>query len=264
MFAVYRYHAIFTDNPEPMLDAEATHRDHAIIEQVIADLKDSALAHLPSGKFTANAAWLACAAMAYNLTRAAGALAGGLHARARHRNAPRPPDRRPRPAGPLRRPAHPAPAPALALGSRPGRTAPSRAARPTPDRPDHRPDGPDRNQQWNSRTDRQPGHAHPPTTRKDQHNHSTGLRGGCRLSPRLRAPEFAQARAGLPGALQPGFSLHIMVDLAAAPDLLLLVTAFASAACVVDLLWSRSRADDCEKCTTLGRCRTRCGRRGAV
>ena len=83
MFAVYRFHAIFTDNPEPMLAAEATHRDHAIIEQVIADLKDSALAHLPSGRFAANAAWLACAAMAYNLTRAAGALAGSLHARAR-------------------------------------------------------------------------------------------------------------------------------------------------------------------------------------
>jgi hypothetical protein len=83
MFAVYRYHAIFTDNPEPMLAAEATHRDHAIIEQVIADLKDSAMAHLPSGRFTANAAWLACAAIAHNLTRAAGALATTFHARAR-------------------------------------------------------------------------------------------------------------------------------------------------------------------------------------
>jgi hypothetical protein len=83
MFAVYRYHAVFTDNPEPMLHAEATHRDHAIIEQVIADLKDSALAHLPSGRFTANAAWLACAAIAHNLTRAAGALATTFHARAR-------------------------------------------------------------------------------------------------------------------------------------------------------------------------------------
>jgi hypothetical protein len=83
MFAVYRYHAVFTDSPEPMLDAEATHRDHAIIEQVIADLKDSALAHLPSGKFTANAAWLVCAAIAHNLTRAAGTLASAHHARAR-------------------------------------------------------------------------------------------------------------------------------------------------------------------------------------
>ena len=83
LFATYRYHAVFTDNPEPMLAAEATHRDHAIIEQVISDLKHSALAHLPSGRFTANAAWLACACLAYNLTRAAGALAGTIHTRAR-------------------------------------------------------------------------------------------------------------------------------------------------------------------------------------
>ncbi|MPZ73552.1 MAG: hypothetical protein GEU74_10030 [Nitriliruptorales bacterium] len=47
MFAVYRYHAVFTDSAEPMLAAEATHRDHAIIEQVIAELKNGALAHLP-------------------------------------------------------------------------------------------------------------------------------------------------------------------------------------------------------------------------
>jgi hypothetical protein len=82
-FAVYRYHSIFTDSPELMLAAEATHRDHAIIEQVIADLKNSALAHLPSGVFTANAAWLVCATIAHNLTRAGGALASTFHARAR-------------------------------------------------------------------------------------------------------------------------------------------------------------------------------------
>jgi hypothetical protein len=83
LFAAYRYHAIFTDSPLPTLEAEAAHRDHAIVEQVIADLKNSALAHLPSGQFNANGAWLACATMAYNLTRAAGALAGGRHTRAR-------------------------------------------------------------------------------------------------------------------------------------------------------------------------------------
>ncbi len=55
-FAVYRYHAVFTDSAEPMLHAEATHRDHAIIEQVIAELTNGPLAHLPSGAFTANAA----------------------------------------------------------------------------------------------------------------------------------------------------------------------------------------------------------------
>ncbi len=64
-----------------MLDAETAHRGHAIIEQVIAELKDGPLAHLPSGTFTANAAWLVLATIAFNLTRAAGSLA--LHARAR-------------------------------------------------------------------------------------------------------------------------------------------------------------------------------------
>ena len=83
MFAVYRYHAVFTDSAEPMLAAEATHRDHAIVEQVIAELKNGPLAHLPSAVFTANAAWLVCAAIAHNLTRAAATLAGGRHARSR-------------------------------------------------------------------------------------------------------------------------------------------------------------------------------------
>ena len=67
----------FTDSTEPMLIAEAHHRDHAIVEQVIADLKGSALKHFPSGSFNANGAWLACAVIAYNLARAAGVLAGG-------------------------------------------------------------------------------------------------------------------------------------------------------------------------------------------
>ena len=82
LFTVYRYHAVFTDSPLPMLQAEAAHRGHAIIEQVIADLKHGPLAHLPSGRFNANAAWLACAAIAFNLTRAAGALASAIHAKA--------------------------------------------------------------------------------------------------------------------------------------------------------------------------------------
>ena len=83
LFAAYRYHAVFTDSPESMLAAEATHRDHAIVEQVIAELKNGPLAHLPSGIFTANAAWLVCAAISHNLTRTAGALAGGRHRRSR-------------------------------------------------------------------------------------------------------------------------------------------------------------------------------------
>jgi len=83
LFSVYRYHAVFTDSTEPMLIAEAHHRDHAIVEQVIADLKSSALKHFPSGSFSANGAWLACAVIAYNLTRAAGVLAGGKFGKAR-------------------------------------------------------------------------------------------------------------------------------------------------------------------------------------
>ena len=65
-----------------MLDAEADHRRHAIIEQVIADLKAGPLAHLPSGRFAANSAWLVLTTIAYNLLRATGALASTIHARA--------------------------------------------------------------------------------------------------------------------------------------------------------------------------------------
>jgi hypothetical protein len=77
LFPVYRYHALFTDSPHALERAEPEHRGHAIIESQIADLKDSALAHLPSGRFEANHAWLILAAIAHNLQRAIGAIAGG-------------------------------------------------------------------------------------------------------------------------------------------------------------------------------------------
>jgi hypothetical protein len=48
---------VFTDAPLTLLQAEADHRRHAIIEQVIADLKNGPLGHLPSGRFNANAVW---------------------------------------------------------------------------------------------------------------------------------------------------------------------------------------------------------------
>ena len=82
LFPAWRHHAVFTNSPLVMLQAEADHRRHAIIEQVIADLKNGPLAHLPSGRFNANGAWLVLAAIAFNLTRAAGALASRLHSRA--------------------------------------------------------------------------------------------------------------------------------------------------------------------------------------
>ncbi len=83
LFPAWRYHAVLTDSPFATIQAEEHHRDHAQVEQVFADLTDGPLAHLPSGSFPANAAWLACAAIAHNLLRAAGSLASLTCARAR-------------------------------------------------------------------------------------------------------------------------------------------------------------------------------------
>lgn len=77
LFDTWRFHAFFTTVPRAERDtvaADKVHRAHAIIENVHADLKASALAHMPSGVFNANAAWLVCAVMAFNLTRAAATL----------------------------------------------------------------------------------------------------------------------------------------------------------------------------------------------
>jgi hypothetical protein len=85
LFDTWRFHAFFTTTDPDDLDtvaADSTHRGHAIIEQVHADLKNSALAHLPSGKFTANAAWLVLAVIAFNLTRTAATLTGPQLAKA--------------------------------------------------------------------------------------------------------------------------------------------------------------------------------------
>lgn len=82
LFDTYRYHAVFVTGAFELLQAESHHRGHAIVEQVFADGGASALAHLPSGLFNANAAWALLWAIAHNLTRAAGVLAGGSHARA--------------------------------------------------------------------------------------------------------------------------------------------------------------------------------------
>src|SRR6201997_143485 len=83
LFPVWRYHPFFTNTDLPVAEADITHRKHAIIETVFADLIDGPLAHLPSGRFAANSAWVLCAAIAHNLLRAAGVLAGDQHTRAR-------------------------------------------------------------------------------------------------------------------------------------------------------------------------------------
>jgi hypothetical protein len=66
-----------------LVEAEGQHRDHAVVEQMFADVTSGPLAHMPSGVFAANAAWVAIAAMTHNLVRAAGALASLPFAKAR-------------------------------------------------------------------------------------------------------------------------------------------------------------------------------------
>jgi hypothetical protein len=83
LFCAWRYHAVFTDSPFVLAQAESHHRGHAVVEQVFADLIDGPLAHLPSGHFAANAAWLTLAAISHTLTRAAATLASTFHAHAR-------------------------------------------------------------------------------------------------------------------------------------------------------------------------------------
>jgi len=81
LFTCWRHHAFITNTTLDAVAADAHHRDHAIIEQVNAELKAGPLAHLPSGKYAANAAWLACTVMAFNLSRAAAHATGMPKAR---------------------------------------------------------------------------------------------------------------------------------------------------------------------------------------
>ena len=98
LFPVWRYHPFFTNTDLPTAQADIVHRRHAIIETVFADLIDGPLAHMPSGRFGANSAWALCAAIAHNLLRAAGTLAGDAPRRrprrdpAPHASSPSPPD----------------------------------------------------------------------------------------------------------------------------------------------------------------------------
>jgi hypothetical protein len=83
LFPVWRHHPFFTNTDEDTAQADITHRGHAIIETVFADLIAGPMAHLPSKQFAANSAWAICAAMTHNLLRAAGTLAGERHGVAR-------------------------------------------------------------------------------------------------------------------------------------------------------------------------------------
>ncbi len=81
LFATYRHHAFITNTRLSLVEADQIHREHAIIEQVIAELKDGPLAHLPCGSYAANAAWVAHAVIAFNIARAAAVAAGAPKAR---------------------------------------------------------------------------------------------------------------------------------------------------------------------------------------
>jgi hypothetical protein len=65
----WRHFPILTNRTDERELVEAEHRDHAVVEQVIADLKDQALAHFPSGRYNANGAWTVLGAIAHNLLR---------------------------------------------------------------------------------------------------------------------------------------------------------------------------------------------------
>ena len=65
----WEHYALATNRTDALALVEAEHRQHAVVVLAIRDLKDQALAHFPSGKFTANAAWTVIACLAHNLLR---------------------------------------------------------------------------------------------------------------------------------------------------------------------------------------------------
>jgi Transposase DDE domain group 1 len=83
LFPVWRHHPFLTNSSQDTATADITHRQHAIIETVFADLIDGPLAGMPSGQFASNAAWVICAAITHNLLRAAGTITGNRYAAAR-------------------------------------------------------------------------------------------------------------------------------------------------------------------------------------
>ena len=74
LFPVWQHYPFATNRREEIALVEAEHRQHAVVELVIRDLKDQALEHFPSGQFNANAAWTVIACLAHNLLRWTGVL----------------------------------------------------------------------------------------------------------------------------------------------------------------------------------------------
>jgi hypothetical protein len=74
LFPTWQHHPFATNRSEEISLVEAEHRQHAVVELCIRDLKDQALEHFPSGQFNANAAWTVIACLAHNLVRWTGLL----------------------------------------------------------------------------------------------------------------------------------------------------------------------------------------------
>lgn len=69
LLPVWDHYPFATNRTDTLAAVESEHRQHAVVELAIRDLKDQALAHFPSGRFNANAAWTVIAALAHNLLR---------------------------------------------------------------------------------------------------------------------------------------------------------------------------------------------------
>jgi hypothetical protein len=164
LFSAWRYHPVFTDSPFTMLQAELHHRQHAVIEQIIANGKSGPLAHLPSGSFQANNAWL-------TLWRSRSTSCGPQAASP----APTTPERQPPPCAPTRStsphalPVQPVESHSTYPTAGPGSThSPACSTPPMHHQPEHRPDQhaprarPE--QTWKSWADQQTPHALKPAT----------------------------------------------------------------------------------------------------
>ena len=74
LLPTWEHYPFATNRTDALCLVEAEHRQHAVVELAIRDLKDQALAHFPSGRFSANAAWTVIACLAHNLLRSTSVL----------------------------------------------------------------------------------------------------------------------------------------------------------------------------------------------
>jgi len=174
LFPIWRHHPFFTNSAAPTVEADTTHRRHAIIETTFADLIDGPWTHMPSGIFPANAAWTVLSAIAHNLLRAAGALAAPHLSKARgatlRRQLVNVPARITRPQGTptlaaRRRLEHP-------VDQRIHRTQPT-SSHLTP--PAQATKAATRKQQWKSWTNQQPTHAQARSGTPQHQQHRTKI-----------------------------------------------------------------------------------------